>query len=99
MIKTSHCDVDFGAPGQKLVLVEWEDSTQPVPNWTWLSEKSPAREGIVRCQSVGWLIHDGDDVKVLAPNRGALGEHVQVCGVIRIPARAVVKVRTLRTLR
>lgn len=35
----------------QLVLVEWEDSAQPVPAWRWLSECNEF--GFVVCQSVG----------------------------------------------
>lgn len=74
-----------------LVLVEWEDSGQPAPSWTYLADfEAPS---IVKCVSVGWLIHDGEDVKALAPNMGELGntKALQVSGVIRIPARCVTR--------
>ena len=78
-----------------LVLIEWEDSAQPVAAWQYLDDIE--RQEIVQCQSVGFLIHDGKDVKALAPNVGELGtEHAQVSGVIRIPARCVTRVRRLR---
>ena len=75
-----------------LVLVEWEDSAQPVPNWAYLADLDEA--SAVVCASVGWLVHDGETVKVLAPNMGHLNEKssVQVSGVIRIPARCIVNV-------
>lgn len=78
-----------------LVLIEWEDSAQPISGWSWL-ESFDSFE-IVRCQSVGWLIHDGDDVKALAQNMGNLGneDSAQVSGVIRIPTRCVVKLSTI----
>lgn len=74
-----------------LTLIEWEDSAQPIPNWAYLSEFEPTPA--IRCLSVGWLIHDGRDVKVIAPNMGRIdeGNSVQVSGVIRIPARCVVR--------
>jgi hypothetical protein len=74
-----------------LVMVEWEDSAQPIPSWSYLS--SFAAPGTVRCVSVGWLIHDNDQMKALAPNLGALDDEnsVQVSGVIQIPARCVIK--------
>lgn len=74
-----------------LVMVEWEDSAQPVPDWTYLVDfPKPA---VVHCVSVGWLIHDGADVKALAPNMGDIGaESMQVSGVFRIPARCIVRI-------
>lgn len=78
-----------------LVFVEWEDSAQPTPSWGFLSDFEAG--SAVRCASVGWLIHDGDDVKALAANMGAIrGDGgLQVSGVIRIPARCVVRVERL----
>lgn len=78
-----------------LVMVEWEDSTQPVSNWRWITDfREP---DIVTVASVGWLIHDGPDVKALAPNLGHSAEKtaVQVSGVIRIPTRCVTRVTHL----
>lgn len=72
-----------------LVLVEWLDSAQPVPDWHWLDE---SRWGdVVKCRSVGWLIHDGEDVKALAQNIGSLCDDVQISGVIRIPACCITR--------
>lgn len=71
-----------------LVLIEWEDSSQPVPGWCWLDDFD--NWSVVQCKSVGWLIHDGDDVKALAPNIGHMGAD-QVSGVIRIPTRCITR--------
>jgi hypothetical protein len=79
-----------------LVMVEWEDSAQPIPTWSYLSSFTPS--GTIRCASVGWLIRDDDEMKALAPNMGALGDEnsVQVSGVIQIPARCVIKQTRLK---
>ena len=81
--------------GHQLVLVEWEDSAQPLPSWQWLSDCNEFE--FVVCRSVGWLVHDGDEVKALAPNIGWCGadEDRQVSGLIRIPARCIRKVTML----
>ena len=78
-----------------LVMIEWEDSAQPLPNWLYLADFEAGRA--VLCTSVGWLIHDSEDMKAIAPNMGGLRTEgsVQVSGVIRIPARCVVKVTVL----
>jgi hypothetical protein len=76
-------------------MIEWEDSAQPVPSWVLLSEfEEPS---ISKCVSVGWLLHDGDDVKALAPNMANIdsAQHVQASGIIRIPSRAVTRVARL----
>lgn len=78
-----------------LVLVEWEDSAQPSSSWQFLEDVGapPA----VRCRSVGWLIANTEDVRVLAPNMGAVGgDAPQVSGVITIPSRAVLRMVLLR---
>ncbi len=81
--------------GAALVLIEWEDSTQPVAGWAYLSDHMFTT--VVKCASVGWLIHDGEDVKTLAPNIGHMNaeESAQASGVIRIPARAITRVARL----
>lgn len=78
-----------------MVIVDWVDSTQPVSEWAWLDDASSWRE-VTRCQSVGWLISDGPDVKVLAPNMGTICGEVQVSGVVRIPTRCITRMVRLR---
>lgn len=75
-----------------LVLIEWEDSARPIPEWRYLSDFK--NSGPVKCASVGWLLYDGDDKKVLAPNMGEIeDEHnIQACGVIQIPSRSVTRI-------
>lgn len=75
-----------------LVMIEWEDSAQPIPSWSYLS--SFEAPGTIRCVSVGWLIRDDDQMKALAPNMGAIDDEnsVQVSGVIQIPTRCVLHV-------
>jgi len=76
-------------------MIEWEDSAQPISAWSYLSSFEPT--GIVRCASVGWLIRDGDDMKALAPNMGAVNDErsLQVSGVIQIPTSCVLRVTRL----
>jgi hypothetical protein len=78
-----------------LVLVEWEDSAQPIPTWSYLSSYEPS--GTVRCASVGWLIRDDEQMKALAPNMGALNDKcsLQVSGVIQIPTSCILRVTEL----
>ncbi len=79
-----------------LVMIEWEDSAQPIPAWSHLA--SFEAPGTIHCASVGWLIRDDDQMKALAPNMGALNDenNVQVSGVIQIPARCVLQVTRLK---
>ena len=77
-----------------LVLIEWEDSAQPIPGWMYISSFEPT--GTIRCASVGWLIRDDAKVKALAPNMGGNENSAQVSGVIQIPTRCVINVTRLR---
>lgn len=74
-----------------LVMVEWEDSAQPVAQWSYLADWETGQA--VRCTSVGWLIDDGE-VKALAANVAEFSDtgRAQISGVMRIPARAVVRI-------
>lgn len=78
-----------------LVLVEWEDSAQPIPGWAYLS--SFEAPGIIRCASVGWMIRRDKEMTVLAPNMGGLNDErsLQVSGVIQIPTSCVLRVTEL----
>lgn len=73
-------------------MIEWEDSAQPIPNWSYLA--SFEAPGTIRCVSVGWLIRDDGQMMALAPNMGAIDDEnsVQVSGVIQIPTRCVLHV-------
>ena len=60
----------------------------------------PLGSGPVRplnCRSVGWLVHDGDDCKVIVPHISRDHEHVadQGCGDMTIPAAAILRIAEL----
>jgi hypothetical protein len=79
-----------GEHSPSLVLIEWLDSGQPVPSWQWLEHIEPRRPHL--CLSVGFLMQDDAEAKVLAPNLGASNgssDWDQASGVITIPASAV----------
>lgn len=78
-----------------LVMIEWEDSAQPIPAWRLLADFEP--QSTLRCVSVGWLIQDDKKVKAVAPNMGGVNVEgsLQVSGVIQIPASCVLKVTHL----
>ncbi len=75
----------------QLVMVDWEDSAQPVASWLHLTDL-PALSA-VQCCSVGWIVAQSDDVLMLAPNLGERGCEVnaQASGIIRIPKRCIVR--------
>jgi hypothetical protein len=78
-----------------LVMIEWEDSAQPIPTWSYLA--SFEAPGTVRCVSVGWLIRDDGVMKVVAPNMGAVDKEcsLQVSGMIQIPTSCILRVTEL----
>ena len=62
-----------GTPMQRdcpLVIIRWEDSAQPIPAWRHLSQLPETRA--IECATVGWLLKDDDDVKVLCQSVGDL---------------------------
>jgi len=78
-----------------LVLIEWNDSRRPIPEWLRLADAGEWTS--VVCSSVGWLLYRDQDVVVLAPNIGDLDddEALQTSGVMQIAARAVTKITRL----
>jgi hypothetical protein len=80
----------------QLVLIEWVDSGQPIPGWQWLSaleKRSPHK-----CVSVGFLIQDYEQTKVLAPNLGSSSgdeDWDQASGLFTIPTSAITKIERL----
>jgi hypothetical protein len=77
-----------------LVLIEWEDSSQPVSQW---QHRDDIEVAAVRIASVGWLIRNDKTVKALAPNVGGLDGKCspQCSGVIAIPTRCVIQITKL----
>ena len=81
----------------KLVLVEWLDS-HAGRGWQDFERIEAAAEPL-HCRSVGWLVSDRPDCKVLVPH--IAGERngtvvLQGCGDMIIPAKAIIKMQVLR---
>jgi hypothetical protein len=82
----------------ELVLIEWVDSGQPIPGWQWLSNLD--KRSAHKCVSVGFLVQDDEQTKVLAPNLGSSNgdeEWDQASGLITIPTVAVKRLERLTT--
>ena len=81
-----------------LVLIEWEDSRQPSGSWKHLAGH-PVWDA-VKCASVGWLVHDDDQKKVLAPNMGDIDDasNMQLSGEIVIPTCCVLRIARLNEI-
>jgi hypothetical protein len=78
-----------------LVLITWQDSRQPEPEWRYLRDfEAPM---VIECATVGWLLHDGDDCKVVCQSVGDLDDedNAQASGIVTIPSRAVCRIERL----
>lgn len=75
-----------------LVLIEWEDSRQPHGAWQWLSKLGNPKP--VKCATVGWLLKDGPEAKVICQSMGDIEDEddMQAGGVMTIPARCVLSI-------
>lgn len=78
-----------------LVQIEWKDSKQPIPVWQHLSDMAENKP--ISCVSVGYLLQDDDEVKVLAPNMADISSelNIQASGIISIPTGCVTKISKL----
>lgn len=81
--------------GAELVLIEWVDS-HSVPGWQLLGDDMDDR--VLVCRSVGWLVLDGEEAKIVVPhmNQQEPGIPPQGSGIMTIPASAVRRLVRLR---
>lgn len=79
----------------QLVKIEWKDSTQPVSEWQHLNDLTDTKP--ISCFSVGFLLQNDDEMKVLAPNMADIHNdlNIQASGIIAIPSSCVVKISKL----
>lgn len=75
----------------RLVLIEWVDSHT---DGGWQRLDGELMDRVQTCRSVGWLVLDGERVKIIAPhiNEPDNGVPLQGSGVMHIPARAVLRI-------
>ncbi|MBZ0211842.1 MAG: hypothetical protein K8F92_19620 [Hyphomicrobium sp.] len=78
-----------------LVIIRWQDSRQPCGSWRYLSALPPTTA--VEVATVGWLLRDDPDVKVVCQNVGDLDhpQNAQASGIMTIPTRCVLSVERL----
>lgn len=78
----------------RLVLIDWLDSYGCSSQWQPLDD---CHAKPLRCRSVGWLLYDGDDCKVIVPHLVKDHDHVppQGCGDMTIPATAILHIAEL----
>lgn len=81
--------------GCPLVIIRWQDSGQPLPSWQYLSALPQTR--IIECATVGWLLRDDDEIKVICQSVGDLEspKNAQASGIMTIPARCVLSIEKL----
>ena len=72
-----------------LLLIEWKDSHHR-PGWT--TDKAEASPLV--CRSVGWLVSETKEAKVLSPNVTSEDE-MQRCGDMTIPQRCIRRIKRL----
>jgi len=78
-----------------LVIIRWQDSRQPCGHWRYLSALPEAKA--VEVATVGWLLKDSAEVKVVCQNVGDLDhpEKAQASGIMTIPTRCVLSIERL----
>lgn len=74
----------------KLVVIEWIDSYGCSSDWSSLDITQQS----MKCQSVGWLVHDGDDCKTIVPH--ICQQESQGCGDMTIPTEAIKSIVVLQ---
>lgn len=74
----------------RLVLIEWVDSYGCSSSWQQLDGVEPRA---LTCKSVGWLLRDDAEIKVIVPHVSTPMTDIpaQGCGDMTIPARSVVR--------
>ena len=81
-------------PGTKLLWILWADSV----GWGhWQDAEKFVKEEVpkddMRCESVGWVVHEDKESISLAPHRSA---NNNIDGTLRIPKCSILKKRTLK---
>ena len=82
----------------QLVLIEWIDSRQPMPGWQRLSDLESRRAN--KCISVGFLVREDAQSKVIAPNLGSTegdDDWDQASGLMTIPATSITGIKFIST--
>lgn len=77
----------------QLVCIEWVDSRQPTAAWRRVNDLDYLSE--CRCTSVGFLLRETADAKILAVSVADEGDEMQATGVYVIPTAAVLSVKLL----
>lgn len=79
----------------RLVLINWLDSYGCSSDW---QPVEGVKAQALRCKSVGWLLQDSEDCKVIIPHLSeANHDHAaqQGCGDMTIPTRSILNITDL----
>ena len=76
----------------KLVYIKWADSLGCNPDWQELKTDT-SKVLYCICESVGWLLHNGGDCKVLVPHIER--DKKQGCGNMTIPTVCIIEMKDL----
>lgn len=79
-----------------LVFIEWLDSHGSVEGWQVIDDMKP--EPLI-CESVGWLLYDGEECKKVLPHKaGYRNKDIvhQGRGELTIPTKAILKIKKLK---
>lgn len=80
-------------PAYPLVRIFWHDSRRPLAEWIRLEDAIDILD--CECVSVGYLIHETDARKLLAPNVADVSNDPQACAIIAIPSAAITHLEIL----
>lgn len=78
-----------------LVIIRWQDSKQTCGKWRFLSALPEFKS--VECATVGWLLKDSNDVKVISQSIGDITneDNAQASGIMVIAASSVISIEKL----
>ncbi len=82
----------------KLVLINWLDSHGTLEGWQIIEDENKPEP--LQCQSVGWLLHNNKDCKVIIPHIGGGNDTqfpFQGRGELIIPTKSIVSIKELKT--
>ena len=74
----------------KVVIIEWLDSCGAGSRWQFLEDYEDPKP--LKCRSIGWLVQDREDCKVIVPHLSmdAKDSQRQGCGEMTIPTRSII---------
>lgn len=78
----------------RLVLVEWDDAYGPTYSWEDVNAVLKATPETILARTVGWVVHDNDDVLTMAQSQTNENEG-HIVGLMTIPKVTIKRVFNL----